>query len=84
MAQVHLKSRLSVISTSLRSGSYKAEMVYLHGPFKTIEELEWSTLLNVDWFNNRRLHGSLEWIPPAEFERNYYARISLGNNGVPK
>ena len=49
-----------------------------------IVKLEWSTLLYVDWFNNRRLHGSLEWIPPAEFEPNYYARISLGNNGVPK
>ncbi len=66
------------------NGLYKAEMVYPRGPFETIEELEWSTLLYVDWFNNRRLHGSLEWIPPAEFERNYYARISLGNNGVPK
>ena len=33
----------------------------------------------VDWFNNRRIHGSIGMITPAEFERNYYARISLGN-----
>ena len=66
------------------NGLYKTEMVYPHGPFETSEEPEWATLLWVDWFNNRRIHGSLGWIPPAEFERNYYARINLGNTGAPK
>lgn len=66
------------------NGLYKAEMIYPHGPFETIEELEWATLLYVDWFNNRRIHGSLGWTTPAEFESNYLARMHLGNESVPK
>jgi putative transposase len=26
----------------------------------------------VDWFNQRRLHGEIGMIPPAEFEALYY------------
>ncbi|MCL4517675.1 MAG: IS3 family transposase [Thaumarchaeota archaeon] len=61
------------------NGLYKTEMVYRHGPFDGVDDLEWATLLYVDWFNNRRIHGSIGMITPAEFERNYYAQISLGN-----
>ena len=61
------------------NGLYKTEMVYRRGPFEGVDDLEWATLLYVDWFNNRRIHGSIGMITPAEFERNYYARISLGN-----
>ena len=61
------------------NGLYKTEMVYRRGPFGGVDDLEWATLLYVDWFNNRRIHGSIGMITPAEFERNYYAQISLGN-----
>ena len=61
------------------NGLYKTEMVYRRGPFEGVDDLEWATLLYVDWFNNRRIHGSIGMITPAEFERNYYAQISLGN-----
>ena len=61
------------------NGLYKTELVYRRGPFEGVDDLEWATLLYVDWFNNRRIHGSIGMITPAEFERNYYARISLGN-----
>ena len=52
-------------------------MVRPHGPFNGIEDLEWQTLLWVDWYNNRRLHGALGMVPPAEFERDHYARMRL-------
>ena len=61
------------------NGLYKTELVYRRGPFERVDDLEWATLLYVDWFNNRRIHGSIGMITPAEFERNYYAQISLGN-----
>ena len=61
------------------NGLYKTEMVYRRGPFEGVDDLEWATLLYVDWFNNRRIHGSIGMITPSEFEPNYYARISLGN-----
>ena len=61
------------------NGLYETEMVHRHGTFEGVDDLEWATLQYVDWFNNRRIHGSIGMITPAEFERNYYAKISLGN-----
>ena len=66
------------------NGLCKTEMVYRSGPFEEVEGLEWSTLLYVDWSNNRRICGWIGMITPAEYERNYYAQISLGNKLVPK
>ena len=54
-------------------GLYKAELVYRRGPWRGVEDLELSTLEWVDWFNNRRLYSSLDYVPPAEYERMYYA-----------
>jgi transposase InsO family protein len=34
--------------------------------------VEWETLKYVDWFNNRRIHEALDYVPPAEFEAVYY------------
>ena len=61
------------------NGLYKTELVYRRGPFEGVDDLEWATLLYVDCFNSRRIHGSIGMITPVEFERNYYAQISLGN-----
>ncbi len=36
--------------------------------------MEW-----VDWFNNRRLHSVLDYVPPEEYESAYYAQTQ----GVP-
>ena len=43
----------------------KTELVYPHGTFEGIVDLEWAILSYVDWFNRRRLHGALGMIPPA-------------------
>ena len=63
---------------------YKAEMVRPHGGFNGTADLEWATLLWVDWFNNRRLHSSIGMIPPSEFEANYYTQKELENRSVLK
>ena len=63
---------------------YKTEMVRTHGDFNGTADLEWATLLWVDWFNNRRLHGSIGMIPPSEFESNYYSQRELENRSVLK
>ncbi|CAG4923690.1 unnamed protein product [Acidithrix sp. C25] len=55
------------------NGIYKAELVNPHGPFFDVDELEWATLGYIDWFNNRRLHGSIGMIPPVEFEDNHHS-----------
>ena len=54
------------------NGLYKAELIRRHGPWRSLEEVEFATLEWVDWFNNRRLLEPIGNMPPAEFERMYY------------
>jgi putative transposase len=54
-------------------GLYKAELVRRHGPWRTLEHLELSTLEWVDWYNHRRLHSWCGNIPPAEYEAAWAA-----------
>jgi putative transposase len=62
------------------NGLYKAECirttVFHDGPFKTLAEVEYATAGWVDWYNQRRLHGSLGMISPVEFENAHYAALN--------
>lgn len=59
------------------NGVYKAECigttVFHDGPYKTISDVEFATAGWVDWYNHRRLHGSLGMVSPDEYEAAYYA-----------
>ena len=54
------------------NGLYKTELVRNRGPWRGLEDLEYTTLEWVDWFNHRRLFEAHGQIPPAEFEEIYY------------
>jgi len=56
------------------NGLYKTELIRRQGPWRNVEHVELATLAWVEWFNNRRLHGELDDIPPAEFEALHYAQ----------
>ena len=43
------------------------------GPWRGIDDLEIGTAEWVDWYNQRRLHGELRHVPPAEYEAAYWA-----------
>jgi putative transposase len=47
---------------------FKAELVRNKGPWRGLDDLEIATVEYIDWYNNRRLHGELGHIPPAEHE----------------
>lgn len=47
---------------------YKAELVRNRGPWRGLDDLEIATVEYIDWYNNRRLHGELGHVPPAEYE----------------
>ena len=57
------------------NGLYKAEVIYRRPSWHRIEDVEWATLQWVDWYNHRRLMGSLGYVPPAEAEEAYYSQI---------
>ncbi len=62
------------------NGLYKAECIrttiFHDGPYKTIADVEYATAGWVDWYNHRRLHGSLGMVSPNEFEQTYYAALT--------
>jgi transposase InsO family protein len=53
-------------------GLYKTEVIRRLGPWRSLEQLELTTLEWVDWFNNRRLLEPLGHIPPAEAEAKFF------------
>ena len=60
-------------------GLFKTECirttVFHHSPYKTIADVEYATAGWVDWYDNRRLRGSLGMVPPAEYEQAHYAAL---------
>ncbi len=53
-------------------GLYKTEVIRRRGPWRNIDDVEFATLEWIDWFNRRRLLGSIGYVPPIEFEDAYY------------
>lgn len=64
-------------------GLYKTECVRLDGPFRTVDELELATLSWVHWYNEQRLHSALGYVPPTEYEQDYYRRIKPRQQPLP-
>ena len=55
-------------------GLFKTEVIRKNGPWRSLEDVEFATLEWVWWFNNQRLLEPIGYLPPAEFEKNYYLR----------
>jgi putative transposase len=58
-------------------GLFKAEVIRRKGPWRSLEAVEFSTLVWVDWFNHRRLLGPIGFMPPAEYEARYYEQAAV-------
>ena len=58
------------------NGLYKWELIYRRGPWAGIAEVEFATMTYVDWFNHRRLHGTItddpSYTTPAAHEADHY------------
>jgi putative transposase len=52
-------------------GLYKTELIRRRSPWRSLYDLELATLEWVDWYNHRRLHGALDYLPPAEYEATH-------------
>ncbi|MDX6308373.1 MAG: putative transposase [Nocardioidaceae bacterium] len=53
-----------------------ATTVFHDGPYKTLADVEYATAGWVDWYNHRRLHGTLAMLTPVEFEQAHYAALN--------
>jgi putative transposase len=51
---------------------YKTELIRQQGPWRGVDDVELATLGWVHWFNHERLHGTLDDIPPIEYEAAYH------------
>ena len=61
------------------NGLYKAELIYHpdRGPWRTLDDVELATLEWVHWWNNQRIHGYLNNVPPVEYEATWHTQQTL-------
>jgi len=61
-------------------GLYKTECirttVFHEGPYRTLADVEYATAGWTDWYNQRRLHSTLGYATPAEYEAAHYAALN--------
>ena len=65
-------------------GLFKTEVIRQQGPWRNIEAVEFAVLKWVHWFNERRLLEPLGYMPPAEFEEQYYRNAAPAEEAVPE
>ncbi len=58
---------------------YRTELFRRLGPWKSVDDVELATLTWVNRFNTIRLHGTLDDVPPTEFEAAHYLRAREAN-----
>lgn len=54
---------------------FKAELIRNRGPWTGIDDLEIAVAEYIDWYNHRRLHAEIGYLPPVEAETNHYANL---------
>lgn len=58
-------------------GLFKTEVIQRLGPWRHLDSVEFATLTWVDWFNTRRLLEPIGYLPPAEYEAQYYQQAAV-------
>ena len=58
-------------------GLFKAEVIQRLGPWRSLDGVEIATLSWVDWFNTKRLYEPIGYVPPAEYEAQYYEQAAV-------
>jgi len=61
---------------------YKTDLIRRLGPWKTVDDVELATPSWANWFNTVRLHGTLDDVPPTEFEATHHLHATGANQPV--
>ena len=68
---------IDVFARSTVNGLYKSEVIkYLKQSWNGVNDVELATLEWVDWFNRTRLHSTIGYMSPFEFEKRYYDNLN--------
>ncbi|GGT42606.1 transposase family protein [Streptomyces chromofuscus] len=54
------------------NGTFKAELIEMQGPYTGFDQVERAIFQWAAWYNEERLHSALDYVPPAECERNWW------------
>ncbi|MDL5206362.1 integrase core domain-containing protein [Streptomyces sp. ALI-76-A] len=54
------------------NGTFKAELIEMQGPWRDVDQVERAIFQWVTWYNEERLHSALDYVPPAEYERDFW------------
>ncbi|GAA5004983.1 hypothetical protein GCM10023257_58080 [Streptomyces hyderabadensis] len=54
------------------NGTYKAELIEMQGPWKDVDQVERAIFQRITWYNEERLHSTLDYGPPAEYEEAFW------------
>jgi transposase InsO family protein len=63
-----------------KNEAIRADSPFRAGPLHGLPDVEKITLEYVDWYNNRRLHGSLDYQTPEDYEHAYYTQDHQATN----
>ena len=63
-------------------GLFKAEVINLLGPWKSVSQVEWQTLKWVAWYNAERIYSAIDYKTPNEAEGIFYANLSTNEEAA--
>lgn len=64
------------------NGTFKAELIKLHGPWRTRDATEIAIIEWIDWYNAVRLHGEISDVPPADHEADWYRHNPVASEAI--
>jgi transposase InsO family protein len=70
--QLAPRATVTIVLAESFNGFYKTESIRRKGLWCNVEHVEWAALNDVDLFNHRRIHESLDYVSSVEFEVHYH------------
>ncbi|MGW8955652.1 integrase core domain-containing protein [Streptomyces sp. NPDC055709] len=61
------------------NGSFKAELIEHRSPWRDADQVERAVVQQVGWYNTKRLHSALDYLPPEEFEARHHRSQTTTN-----